>query len=126
MNNNMASSSMEDYILYDTSGISTYAPASIYIQPSITTATTPSYLNSTYSNTSIPNTSIHVNGSNPILSTDKSKINLDELAGMMEIMRERLLIIVPDFEKHEKYEALKKAYDHYKLIEAMVMGKENG
>lgn len=69
---------------------------------------------------------IQITGANPTILTDKNKISLDELAEMMKIMRERLLIIVPDFEKHEKYEALKKAYDHYKLIEAMVTGSENG
>lgn len=69
---------------------------------------------------------IYVNGEDPTLKTEKVAINLNELGEMMKIMRERLLILVPDFEKHEKYEALKKAYDHYKLIEAMVMGKEDG
>lgn len=69
---------------------------------------------------------IHISGSNPSLSTDKDKIDLNELAELMKIMRERLLILVPNFEKHEKYEALKKAYDQYKLIEAMIAGKEDG
>lgn len=67
-------------------------------------------------------TNIKITGKNPILSTEKNDINLDELAEMVKIMRERLLILVPNFEKHEKYEALKKAYDHYKLIEAMIIG----
>ena len=71
-------------------------------------------------------TNIHISGPNPVLTTDKGKIDLNELAEMMKIMRERLLILVPDFEKHKKYEALKKAYDHYKLIEAMVIGNEDG
>ena len=35
-------------------------------------------------------------------------------------MKERLLILVPNFEKHEKYAALKKAYNHYKMIEALI------
>lgn len=69
---------------------------------------------------------IHIAGTNPILSTDKGAIDLNELAEMMKIMRERLLILVPNFEKHEKYEALKKAYDQYKLIEAMVMEENDG
>jgi hypothetical protein len=69
-----------------------------------------------------PSNTITISGNKPILSTDKNNINLDELAEMMKIMRERFLIIVPDFEKHEKYEALKKAYDHYKLMEALVTG----
>lgn len=78
-----------------------------------------------YSGATQPGT-IYVNGEDPSLKTEKVSINLNELGEMMKIMRERLLIIIPDFEKHEKYEALKKAYDHYKLIEAMVMGKEDG
>ena len=66
------------------------------------------------------NANLKITGKNPIITTDKNEINLDELADMMKTMRERLLILVPDFEKHEKYAALKKAYDHYKLIEAML------
>lgn len=77
-----------------------------------------------YSGSSQPST-IYVNGEDPTLKTEKVSINLNELGEMMKIMRERLLIIVPDFEKHEKYEALKKAYDHYKLIEAMIMEKKD-
>ena len=84
-------------------------------------ATVPTF----YSGSTHPAT-IYVNGEDPTLKTEKVSINLNELGEMMKIMRERLLILVPDFEKHEKYEALKKAYDHYKLIEAMVMGKEDG
>lgn len=70
-------------------------------------------------------TNIHISGPNPVLTTDQGKIDLNELVEIIKIMRERLLVLVPNFEKHEKYEALKKAYDHYKLIEAIVMGKEN-
>ena len=66
------------------------------------------------------NANIKITGNNPTLSTEKNDINLDELADLIKILKERLLIIVPDFEKHEKYSALKKAYDHYKLIEAMI------
>ena len=43
----------------------------------------------------------------------------------IEILKERLLILTPNFEKMEKYAALKKAYDNYKLLEAM-LGDENG
>jgi hypothetical protein len=56
-----------------------------------------------------------------VLSTSKgNSVDLDELAEMMKIMKERLLILIPDFEKHEKYAALKKAYDNYKMIEALI------
>ena len=66
------------------------------------------------------NANIKVTGNNPTITTDKNSINLDEVADLVKILKERLLVIIPDFEKHEKYAALKKAYDHYKLIEAMV------
>lgn len=56
-----------------------------------------------------------------VLSTSKgNSVDLDELAEMMKIMKERLLILIPAFEKHEKYAALKKAYDNYKMIEALI------
>lgn len=56
-----------------------------------------------------------------VLHTSKgNSVDLDELAEMMKIMKERLLILIPDFEKHEKYAALKKAYDNYKIIEALI------
>lgn len=69
------------------------------------------------------NANLKITGKNPIITTDKNEINLDELADMMKTMRERFLILVPNFENHEKYAALKKAYDHYKLIEAMLQGE---
>jgi hypothetical protein len=37
----------------------------------------------------------------------------------MEAMSKRLAILVPDPDKLEHFEALKKAYDHYKLLEAL-------
>jgi hypothetical protein len=66
------------------------------------------------------NANVKITGNNPTITTDKNSINLDEVADLVKILKERLLVIIPDFEKHEKYAALKKAYDHYKLIEAMV------
>jgi len=70
------------------------------------------------------NANIRISGDKPKLSTDKNEIDLDELAETMRILRERFLIIIPDFEKHEKYAALKKAYEHYKLLESMVVGEK--
>jgi hypothetical protein len=78
------------------------------------TTSTPMWTNITQ------NANIKVTGNNPTIITDKNSINLDEVADLVKILKERLLVIIPDFEKHEKYAALKKAYDHYKLIEAMV------
>lgn len=42
-----------------------------------------------------------------------------DLGKMLETIEKRLAILVPDPEKLEKYEALRKAYDHYKLLEAL-------
>jgi hypothetical protein len=47
------------------------------------------------------------------------KINGQDLAQFMETMSKRLAILVPDPAKLEHFEALKKAYDHYKLMEAL-------
>ena len=63
---------------------------------------------------------LKITGKNPTLSTEKSEINIDELADLISILKERLLILIPNFEKQEKYQALKKAYDHYKMIEALI------
>jgi len=55
-----------------------------------------------------------------MIKTKKNTINLDEMATMMETLKERMLIVTPDFEKHDKYPALKEAYDNYKALEAML------
>ena len=47
------------------------------------------------------------------------KINGKDLAEFMETISKRLSILVPDPAKLEHFEALKKAYDHYKLLEAL-------
>ena len=49
----------------------------------------------------------------------KVKINGQDLAEFMDTISKRLAILVPDPEKLEHFEALKKAYDHYKLMEAL-------
>jgi hypothetical protein len=59
-----------------------------------------------------------------IIKTKKNEINLDELANVVETLKERLLILTPNFEKMEKYPSLKEAYDHYKLIEALCVSNQ--
>ena len=49
----------------------------------------------------------------------KVKINGQDLAEFMDTISKRLAILVPDPDKLEQFEALKKAYDHYKLMEAL-------
>jgi hypothetical protein len=88
-----------------------------YYSTPITTTNTAGW---TTMSPSTSNANIKITGNNPKISIDDKEIDLNELADMMTVMRERFLILVPNFEKHEKYAALKKAYDHYKLIEAML------
>jgi len=47
------------------------------------------------------------------------KIDGRSLKNFMDKMEERLAILVPDPAKLEKFEALKKAYEHYKLMEKL-------
>ena len=47
------------------------------------------------------------------------KIDGKSLKQFMDKMEERLAILVPDPTKLEKFEALKKAYEHYKLMEKL-------
>jgi hypothetical protein len=47
-------------------------------------------------------------------------INGRSLKDFMDTMEKRLAILVPDPAKLEKYEALKKAYDHYILMEKLI------
>ena len=55
-----------------------------------------------------------------MIKTKKNTINLDEMAVMMETVKERLLILTPNFELHEKYPVLKDLYEQYKVVEAML------
>lgn len=43
-----------------------------------------------------------------------------DLGKILTTIEERLAILNPDPAKLEKYEALKKAYDHYKLLEKLL------
>ena len=47
------------------------------------------------------------------------KIKGRSLGEFMSKMEQRMAILVPDPEKLEKFEALKKAYEHYKTMEAL-------
>jgi len=47
------------------------------------------------------------------------KVNGHDLGEFMETISRRLAILVPDPEKLEHFEALKKAYDHYKMLEKL-------
>jgi hypothetical protein len=47
------------------------------------------------------------------------KVDGKSLKEFMTKMEERLAILIPDPSKLEKFEALKKAYEHYKLMESL-------
>jgi hypothetical protein len=49
----------------------------------------------------------------------KVMINKQDLGEFMETISKRLAILVPDPDKLEHFEALKKAYNHYKTLEAL-------
>mgnify|MGYP003350425794 CR=1 FL=1 len=53
------------------------------------------------------------------IHTNKNKVNLDDMHHTVEMLKERLLILTPNFELHERYPALKEAYEHYKVLEAL-------
>jgi hypothetical protein len=59
------------------------------------------------------------------ITTAKSTIDIDELAEMMETLKKRLLILTPDFEKHEKYPMLKELYNEYKAMESLLSGPDS-
>lgn len=59
------------------------------------------------------------------IKTPRVTIDIDELADMMETVKKRLLILTPDFEKHEKYPMLKELYNEYKAMEALLSGPDS-
>jgi hypothetical protein len=61
---------------------------------------------------------INTDGIDMAAGTD-IKIDGKSLKSFMNKMEERLAILVPDPAKLEKFEALKKAYEHYKLMEKL-------
>lgn len=58
------------------------------------------------------------------IKTAKHTIDIDELGEMMETLKKRLLILTPNFEKHEQYPMLKQMYEEYKAMEALLSGPD--
>ena len=80
---------------------------------------------STWTIGSQPNISITNEDSKSYIKTGKSKIDIDELADMMDTLKKRLLILTPNFEMHEKYPMLKEMYDEYKAMEKLLGGPDS-
>ena len=75
--------------------------------------------NYTWSNiNTTPTVNISNTGIDMAAGTD-IKVDGKSLKQFMDKMEERLAILVPDPAKLEKFEALKKAYEHYKLMEKL-------
>jgi hypothetical protein len=75
--------------------------------------------NYTWSNaTTTPGVNITGTGIDMAAGTDIT-VGGKSLKEFMNKMEERLAILVPDPAKLEKFEALKKAYEHYKLMESL-------
>lgn len=66
---------------------------------------------------STPNPGLKVSGDAEF--EGKVMINGRNISEFMETISKRLSILVPDPEKLEHFEALKKAYEHYKTLEAL-------
>jgi hypothetical protein len=54
------------------------------------------------------------------LSSDGKEVSVDEIVDFMDIMKRRMLILTPDFEKHEKFPALKEAYEQYLVLDKLM------
>ena len=72
-----------------------------------------------------PTVNITGTGIDMAAGTDIS-IDGKSLKTFMNKMEERLAILVPDPSKLEKFEALKKAYEHYKLMESLCQEQPKG
>ena len=78
----------------------------------------------TLSNSVNSHKTLHVHGNaefeNDIIIKGKS------LAGTLDDIQKKLLILSPDPKKLAKWEALKKAYDRYKILEALLDEDDDG
>jgi hypothetical protein len=81
----------------------------------VSTGTGSSY---SWNTTTSPSVNITSNGIDMASGTD-IKVDGKSLKNFMDKMEERLAILIPDPSKLEKFEALKKAYEHYKLMEKL-------
>jgi hypothetical protein len=112
----------------DLSGLNNFSssvtiPTTNYSPYNWTTTSSGTY---TVSNTwtSSPSTvTIGTNGIDMAPGTD-IKVDGKSLKTFMDKMEERLAILVPDPKKLEKFEALKKAYEHYKTMESLCFDEE--
>lgn len=99
------------------SNISTVASSSAYTFTTGSTANNFSYSSNLGVATTSPNSGLHVNGDAEF--EGDIKVKGTSLTARLEAIEKRLSILVPDPDKLEHFEALKKAYEHYKTLEAL-------
>jgi hypothetical protein len=110
---NITSGSGTDTITLDPS----WSTGSITV-PTLTTTGSMAYTGS-YNWSPSPST-VHINNTGIEMAAGTDiKVDGKSLKEFMTKMEQRLAILVPDPAKLEKFEALKKAYEHYKTMESL-------
>lgn len=115
---------LSDTITINVGDMSSMAGSSGYLYSTLpsysygnVTLNTSSGLNGSWSNITSNNPSLHVTGTAEFDSDIKVKgVSILEALNKIE---KRLAILRPDPEKLEHFEALRKAYEHYKTLEAL-------
>ena len=101
---------------------STYSISSGAVGTSYTSANTQwatSTNGYTFTNT-VPPTTVHINNTGIDMTAGADiKIDGKSLKEFMTKMEQRMAILVPDPAKLEKFQALKRAYEHYKTMESL-------
>lgn len=69
-----------------------------------------------------------INNTQPTVTfktTDGRSVTTDQIVDFMELMKRRMLVLTPDFEKHAKFPALQEAYDQYLVLDRLMNDKHN-
>lgn len=107
---------------YDSIGSMDMASYTTYTLPSTTATSSYTVSNGTwntmpYITSTGSSNGISVSGDADI--TGSLRVGGKDVAKSLEAIERRLAILVPDPKKLEQYEALQKAYKHYKMLEAL-------
>lgn len=112
-----------DMSSYLNSGTITISPYSINGFNGTSNITTTNASNYTFTNGSNYNSGLKVTGDAEF--EGDIKVKGKSLNEFMETLEKRLAILQPDPKKLEKFQALQKAYNHYKMLEALCDAEEN-
>jgi hypothetical protein len=56
-----------------------------------------------------------------LTGSEGQEATVGEVVDFMRAIKDRLLILTPNFEKHEKFPALKEMYDQYRVMERLMI-----